>query len=242
MSEEYKPLNPKELLHQLETDPGLRNIPVESQPLDPQLAMLRRWQSDRLSRTYADLLADKKTAPACQFFLSDIYAARDFSQRDSDAERIHAFLSRILPPYAFQHLTDSIAMTRLSYKLDNALLRVLVDQLGVTDQISPEQYAEAYRLCDNYAERRLQIDYITRILREVGEGARAPMVSLALGLAKGPAHIAGWGELYDFLVRGQRAFKSMKSVAAFAATIERREKAILDKIYARDPDPFRVDA
>ena len=38
----------------------LKHHTVESAPLDPKAAMLRAWQSRRLARTYADLLAQPR--------------------------------------------------------------------------------------------------------------------------------------------------------------------------------------
>ncbi len=94
------------LLYDLQHDAALQQQPVAALALDPQLAMLRLWQSQRLAQTYADLLAGPRSGPALRFFLSDLYAPRDFSQRDHDVERIHAFLSRVMPPQTIQLLTD----------------------------------------------------------------------------------------------------------------------------------------
>jgi hypothetical protein len=102
--------NPKQLLHDLQHDEALRHQPVLATDLDPPLARLRQWQSERIARTYADLLADKRYRPACLFFLSDIYAPRDFSQRDHDVERIHTFLSRVVPAQMLQLLTDVVEL------------------------------------------------------------------------------------------------------------------------------------
>jgi hypothetical protein len=122
--------------------------------------------------------------------------------------------------------------------LDDALLHVLVEQLGVTDTITPEVYAQGYRICDNYAERARQIELIGIVLRQVGEGARLPVVGMAMRLARIPAQRAGWGELYDLLARGYAAFKPMRDVKAFVKTVEQREMRILDRIFAGAPDPF----
>lgn len=89
--------NAVQLLRDLQQSDDLKHQPTAAAGLPAQLAMLRAWQADRLAHTYADLLADPHDRPACEFFLSDIYAPRDFSQRDHDLERIHQFLARVLP-------------------------------------------------------------------------------------------------------------------------------------------------
>jgi hypothetical protein len=239
MTDTPRPPDAAQLLNDLRHSEELKHQPVAMVGLDPQLAMLREWQAHRLARTYADLLADPRYRPACGFFLSDIYAPRDFSQRDHDLERIHQFLSRVLPAQTIQLLTETVELNSLTNILDNRLLRVLVDRLGVTDAVTPELYAEAYRLCDNYTERVRQIDLTRSILMQVGEGARRRVVGAALKLAKVPAQRAGWVDLYDFLERGRQAFGQMKDVKTFVDTVARREMGILDLIYAADLPGFK---
>ena len=228
------------LLYDLQDQREAQQEEVDSAGLDPQLAMLRDWQSKRLQRTYADLLADQKYRPACEFFLSDIYAARDFSQRDYDAERLHKILSRYLPESTLYLLADAIRMNQLSDKLDRRLLKALVEKLGVTETITEELYAEGYRLCNNYKERVYQIDLLARILWDVGKFARNPLVGPAARLARGPAQRAGWVEVYDFLERGYAALRHMRNIKSFVETIEKRETLILERIFANHPTPFAL--
>jgi len=240
MSDQPKRADGARLLYDLQHRAELQQQPVAGVALDPQLALLRTWQSQRLARTYADLLVDPHAGPACRFFLSDIYAPRDFSQRDHDIERIYAFLVRVLPPHTLRLLSEVIELNRLTNALDNALCRVLVNQLQVTDSITPEQYAAGYRLCDNYDERVRQIELITQVLRQVGAGSRLAVVGLAMKLARGSALRAGWVELYDFLARGYAAFKQLRDLPSFVGTIGERERRILDQIFAGNPEPFTV--
>jgi chorismate mutase len=209
----------------------LKHESISATGLDPHLALVRTWQSERLGQTYADLLADPRYQPACQFFLTDIYAARDFSQRDHDVARIHALLSSVLPPRVVQVLTDIITLMKLTNALDNQLVQVLVNRLDVTDSITAAQYREGYRLCDNYDERMQQIELVTKILSEVGQLAHTMMIGVGLKLVRVPAERAGWSELYGFLERGYAAFKPMRNVSFFVQTVEEREKRLLNEIW-----------
>lgn len=240
MKTEPKLPNAGQLLHDLQHNQALRHQPVLATELDPPLVLLRQWQSERLARTYADLLADKRYRPAGLFFLSDIYAPRDFSQRDHDVERIHAFLSRVVPAQMLQLLTDVVELNSLTKVLDRQLVLVLTNKLNVTDTLTPELYAEGYRHCDNYAERIHQIDLITRVVVQVGEGARTLVVGAAMKAVRGPAHRAGWAELFDFLEHGYDAFKRMRDVKTFVQIVEQREKRILNQIFSGHPDPFTI--
>ena len=235
-----KPPSPAQLLRQLQDSGSIRHEEVTPVGLDPRLALLRAWQSERLAKTYADLLADKHTRPAGLFFLSDIYGPRDFTQRDHDAERLHDILARLVPAPLLRQLTDIIRLNRLSAALDEKLTAVLFEKLGVTDTITAGTYVEGYRRCDNQAERAEQIDLIVVVLTEAAQGAHWPGVGVALKAIGGTARKAGWVELYDFLQRGYDAFRRIKDVKAFVGSIEQRERRILAQIFAGEPDPFSV--
>jgi hypothetical protein len=239
MNDEKSP-NIVRLLCDLENNPDLKHQSVAGAGLDPQLALLKEWQSERLRRTCADLLDDKHYQPACLFFLNDIYAPRDFSQRDHDIERLHDFLSRVLSPIMLMLLTQVVELNRLTNALDQRLLQALVDELGVTDELTPQLYAQGHRICDNYAERLQQIELTTRALAQVGAGARLLVVGAAMKVLRGPAQRADWIELYELLEHGYTAFKQMKDVKTFVGVIEQREKRILDEIFASAADPFAV--
>lgn len=235
------PADAARLLHELQHNTELKQHPVAGGEVDHQLAVLREWQSQRLAQTYADLLADPQFAPACRFFLSDIYGPRDFSQRDYDVARIYAFISKVLPAQTVQLLTDTIELNRLTNQLDHTLCRVLFDQLGVTDTITMAQYIEGYRRCNNYALRVQQIDLTIHVLEEVGAGARLKIVGLAMKLVRIPAQRAGWIELYDFLERGYTAFKQLRDLPTFVGTIAQRERQIMERIVSNQADPFTLE-
>jgi hypothetical protein len=59
-----------------------------------------------------------------------------------------------------------------------------------------------------------------------------------LALAAKPARVAGFGELQEFLERGFDAFRHMGGAAEFLQTVETREKAILERLFAGHPRPF----
>lgn len=238
MAGRSKPNRLIQLLYDLQHKKEARPLPASTGFLDSNLVLLKSWQADRLSRTYADLLEDVNYSSACHFFLDQIYAPRDFSQRDLDFERLHSILSRYLPEQSLRLLSNALALNQMTNDLDLVLLNVLVNRLGMADSLDQQKYAEGYRLCDNYSARARQIDLIARIVREVGIGARLPLVGITLRLARGPANRAGWVELYDFLEQGYAAFKSIPAADTFAAIIEQREIRILDRIFAHHPDPL----
>jgi len=208
--------------------------------LDPQIAMLRSWQANRLTRTHADLLSNPKFRPACQFFLSDIYAARDFSRRDNDLEYMYSLVSKFLPDFMISLVRKTVEINDLSNNLDKYLLERLVNDLGVTNSITPEQYAQAYRLCDNYTDRIHQIEMIVEIGKQVEFSTRLPLVGTTIKIARSPAKRAGWSEVHEFLENGFKAFKHMRGAKKFLNTLFQRELTILNNIYQQNPNPFEI--
>lgn len=238
MTEQPQPLETVRRMTHLRRDRTDESSWDKTGELSPQMRLLRQWQSQRLATTYADLLQNPRYEAAGQFFLKDLYSARDFRQRDEDIQHVYHVMRSVLPPEIARSLEGVVELNDLTRRLDEALLKALVDELGVTDSITPEQYAEAYRICQNYPERVRQIELIMEIGRRLEKLVRRPLVATTLRLARGPAHLVGYGELQEFLERGFVAFKQMRGAEEFLLTIGRREREILDRIYAHHPEPF----
>ncbi|MCC6191438.1 MAG: hypothetical protein IT318_20635 [Anaerolineales bacterium] len=235
-----KPAAPEETPNALGLLTELRNFrrqKVTGSGLDPRLASLRQWQSARLARSYADLLAHPRFAPAARFFLDDIYSPRDFSQRDHDLLQLHDFMRRFVPPAMFQPLTLTVKLHALTERLDRALATMLFDTMKVAEVLLAT-YCDAYRRCDNFAERVSQIELIGEIGRDLDRIVRQPLTGTVLAVAARPARRAGWGELTGFLERGYQAFKHLRGARPFLDLVRRRETRYLDRIYAGDPDPY----
>ncbi|HHB90094.1 MAG TPA: hypothetical protein ENK60_02160, partial [Anaerolineae bacterium] len=182
MTEALSPKDAARLIAALRKHHEISHQRVEGGGLSPEMAMLRAWQAQRLARTYADFLADPRYEPAGRFFLENIYAPKDFSQRNADILRIHEFMSRFIPARALRTLTKAIELHNLTEELDATLLDVLLNQVGVTDSISEEQYAEAYRLCDNYDDRVKQIDMVVEIGRDLEKLVKHRVIGWTLRL------------------------------------------------------------
>ncbi|WP_374349724.1 hypothetical protein [Chitinimonas sp.] len=203
--------------------------------------LLAQWQAERLRHSYADLCADPRFAPATEFFLQDLYGPRDFSKRDHDGERVVSKMQRLLPQRAMAAIQSALHLNRLTRELDQAMVSMLFDHMAV-ETISADSYAQAYRLCGNRALREEQISLVDALGHELDVVVKKPLVQMALKLAHGPAHLAGLGELQDFLERGVAAFLHMNGADSFLATIARRERAILARIFSGAADPFAPES
>jgi hypothetical protein len=228
----------QEVLHHAQTSEDARHRPVESAGLPPLMARLREFQCERISRTYRDFTAQPQYAAAMNFFMEDLYAPRDFTQRDHDAERVHTFLKRFVPADMLKLATDAIELTRISNELDRRMLEELTALPGFRDHLTDEMYAEAYRRCNNLEDRERQIELLVGVMRDAASAAHLVLTGPALRMAKGPAHAAGWNEMFGFIERGHHAFAKVKNARPFLHAIEERETRIMDRIVRGEQDPF----
>jgi len=203
--------------------------------LRPECATLAAWQAGRLRHTYADLLAEGRYRKAVEFFLSDLYGARDFTERDEGVERIYPMIARVLPAGAIDTIAKGIELHALSQELDLDMVAVLWGELGAEDGLDAELYAEAWRRCHNEPQRRRQIALVSEVGLALDDVVFRPMVYNAVKMSRGPARLAGMSELHDFIERGFEAFRHMKGSGVFLDTISTRETRILDAILAGRP-------
>ncbi|HEY0879761.1 MAG TPA: hypothetical protein VGE10_15040 [Zeimonas sp.] len=201
---------------------------------DPQLRSwvhaVKHWQAQRLARTHRALLDDRRSAGAARFFLDDLYGAKDFSRRDAELARLVPMMVRLLPRPALETIADAIEMDALSERLDLALARELREDDAM--RITAARYADAYRRTGSRAEREHQLALIEGIGRSLDRLVRHPMIGRLLKSMARPARLAGLSQMQDFLVRGFEAFRAIGGASGFLQAIERRERAILEALYA----------
>lgn len=193
---------------------------------------LAHWQTRRLSRTYTDLLHTERFKMATEFFLTDIYGPQDFSARDDDLERVYPIMARVMPQAALHSITLAVELHALSLELDARLLDELEKTGAGIATMSAETYAAAFRACDNYNDRKHQIELVGTVGGALDSVIQKPLVGSLVKIAHAPAQAAGFSDLQSFIERGFKAFKKMKGADDFIKTIQTRETLILDDIFA----------
>lgn len=192
-----------------------------------RLQELKDWQSLRLQRTYADIASQPRYRAATAFFLEDLYGPRDFSARDQAMLHIVPVMSRILPAFALETAALAIELEALSEELDQRTALALPE--GAIDGIA---YGIAYRAGSAREQRERQIDLIVAVGERLDALVRKPLVHRTLKLMRRPAHLAGLGELQDFLENGFESFRAMHGAHDFLALLRARETAILNDLFS----------
>lgn len=225
------------LRHHLKAAKALRQQASQAPDAARKRLLLREWQAARLAGSYADLLASPRFGRAAHFFLSDLYGPKDFSSRDEEVERIMPLLLNLLPLSALQTLALAIEVDALSEEFDAAMVAQL-ERSGAIEHIDEASYAAAYRQVGRRAERQRQI----RLIRAIGEAldtlARKPLLTSLLKLMRGPAQLAGLGDLQAFLESGFDAFRHMGDASDFLDCIEQREQQLFEALFSAAEQPF----
>jgi len=191
------------------------------------------YQIARLKRDYTDFTDDPRWKVCGDFFFDRVYGCPDKGARDEAGRRLFAPARKILGEEIGGNLAKVMRLNELTDILD----RRLVDELLGMDvpTFTEADYERAYALCQNYAERKEQIDLSVGGLRYFHRLALVPGLGVALALLKPYAAIKRATVVYEFLRDGYRGFRTIQDIEPFVKAVEERELARLDRIYSRKP-------
>lgn len=198
---------------------------------------LRQFQADRLADTHVALLSDPDHHDAAQFFLTDLYGPKDLSARDAEIERVLPVLTRTLPETAQRALLRAAEVDALSEHFDAAMVDALGNKLDAdAPPLADADYAEAYRAVGDKPGREHQIELIMGTGNTLDKVARKPGLMVLVKVMRGPATLAGLGDLQGFLERGLNAFRSLPKPAEFLHSIVGTEQAVCQSLFAGGSD------
>ncbi|HPT51378.1 MAG TPA: hypothetical protein PLS67_04425 [Accumulibacter sp.] len=226
------------LRHYLKIAKDLRQRANENPATADKRLRLREWQARRLARSHAALLTSTRFSKAARFFLSDLYGPKDFSSRDDEVERILPLLVKMLPSSALRTVALAVELDALTERLDAAMVAEL-SAAGRIETVDEDAYAAAYRAVGCRPERQRQIELIRQTGQALDRFAKKPLVTRLLTLMRRPSHLAGLGDLHEFLERGFRAFQQMGSATEFLEAIDSKEQRLLERLFAGSEHPFR---
>jgi hypothetical protein len=158
---------------------------------------------------------------------------QDFSRRDTELMRLVPTMGRLPPERAlatWPMRSNSTHCPNASTSRWRGCCAPSEHDIGEAD------YARAFRQASSQAQREHQLDLVMRIGRSLEGLVRHPLIGGLLTAMQGPARLAGLQEMHQFLARGFGAFKGMPSSSAFLGRIDRRERAIMVRIFAGDDE------
>jgi hypothetical protein len=219
--------------HQAVHDPGR-----EPRNRSPWLGEVRRWQAERLERSFRHFLDDPRRRPAARFFLTDVYGDHDFSRRDADIARVLPMMQRLLPGPLLETVADGIELGALTHAFDLRMAAALEALAPGRSRLDEALYARAYREVGLPRLRGRQIELVHAVGSGLTGALRQPGIATLLRLSRIPARAMGLAQLQEFLERGVEAFRRLADAPAFLEGIERSERSLSSRLFAGDADPF----
>jgi len=211
-----------------------------SHNLSQQLIQLTNWQSERLKQTHQDLYQSPGYTLGLQFLLSDLYSAKDFSDRDRDLERIFPKIIKLLPKSIVDTVGLLVELNLLTKTLDYQLTQTIFEKLNHS-VVDEQNYCDGYRHCNNQVQRNHQIQLISEVGKKLDRYARSSVINFSLKITEAPAEMAGLEALHSFIMQGFSAFHSMENVSLMMQTLVQRETQILDNIFQYRKRPFDLN-
>lgn len=218
------------ILAQLQVVQRERALRAAEPELGAKVVALKAYQQRRFARTYADLLASARYAPAARFFLDELYGPRDFSERDAQFARVVPALVRLFPQEIVETVSALSRLHALSETLDTVMARHLVG-----DHVERQSYVCAWQATGQPEAREQQIALTLLVGRDLDRLTRKPLLRGSLHLMRGPARAAGLPALQQFLETGFDTFKALGGALEFLATVGDRERALARSLFAAPP-------
>lgn len=211
---------------------AMRQKVVDQPELALALHTLKHVQAQRFSGTYQDLLHSASYAACANFFLEELYGAKDFAERDAQFARIAGALERTFPQQVVATAVALAELHNLTEELDLAMALNWQLPAGLS---SAQTYVLAWRAVGRREDRQWQLNTVLDIGQELGQLTRKPGLYFMLKMMRKPAQLAGLGSLQNFLESGFKHFadlaRNQGTVSSFLDTVKVRESAWLERLF-----------
>lgn len=209
----------------------LRQHRLADPALDAACLEVKRFQAQRFTATYADLLNSQRYERAAHFFLNELYGDKDYAQRDHQFSRIANTIDRIFPQAVVETAAALAEVHALTEEIDDRMARQwLLDRSGG----QAARYIRCWRAVGDVAARRRQLQVVLRLGQELDRLTRMRGLRSLLKMMRTPAAAAGLSALQNFLESGFDAFAQMKGATEFLSVVEARESALIDSLFSDD--------
>lgn len=202
------------------------------------IATVKKFQAERFTRTYADVLSAGPYKGAARFFVDELYSGRDFTQRDAQFSRIAGALQTFFPKHVVATAVALAQLHALTEEIDHEMGRIWMGNSAAHSDDPTERYMQVWRAVGRPDDRARQLTNVLDVGRELDRLTRMPGLRLTLRMMRGPAHAAGLSSLQSFLETGFDTFGAMSGkgsgARAFLALIQARESALIEALFSGD--------
>ena len=213
------------------TDPILKNRLHEAQT----------WLKNRIQMTHQDLFNQKENVLMAQYFLNRLYGGPEFDDLAVQIERLLKYAhkaEKIIPENAIKTGLKSVGLAVLAMQLDEQVAAQLLKDYPADQVIDNEMMRQTLIKLDQYDARLDQLSLLDDLGGALDKYMRSFIMHTAFKMCKGTASKYRFELMYDFIGEGFIAMKPMKSAANFIHTFTVKEREIVEKVHAGEPNPF----
>ncbi len=213
------------------TDPILKNRLHEAQT----------WLKNRIQMTHQDLFNQKENVLMAQYFLNRLYGGPEFDDLAVQIERLLKYAhkaEKIIPENAIKTGLKSVGLAVLAMQLDEQVAAQLLKDYPADQVIDNEMMRQTLIKLDQYDARLEQLSLLDDLGGALDKYMRSFIMHTAFKMCKGAANKYRFELMYDFIGEGFIAMKPMKSAANFIHTFTVKEREIVEKVHAGEPNPF----
>ena len=213
------------------TDPILKNRLHEAQT----------WLKNRIQMTHQDLFNQKENVLMAQYFINRLYGGPEFDDLAVQIERLLKYAhkaEKIIPENAIKTGLKSVGLAVLAMQLDEQVAAQLLKDYPADQVIDNEMMRQTLIKLDQYDARLEQLSLLDDLGGALDKYMRSFIMHTAFKMCKGAASKYRFELMYDFMGEGFIAMKPMKSAANFIHTFTVKEREIVEKVHAGEPNPF----
>ena len=213
------------------TDPILKNRLHEAQT----------WLKNRIQMTHQDLFNQKENVLMAQYFINRLYGGPEFDDLAVQIERLLKYAhkaEKIIPENAIKTGLKSVGLAVLAMQLDEQVAAQLLKDYPADQVIDNEMMRQTLIKLDQYDARLEQLSLLDDLGGALDKYMRSFIMHTAFKMCKGAANKYRFELMYDFIGEGFIAMKPMKSAANFIHTFTVKEREIVEKVHAGEPNPL----
>ena len=196
---------------------------------------IKRFQAERFTATYADLLKAPRYQAATQFFLTELYGDKDYGDRDQQFARIASTIARLFPQAVVNTAGALAEVHALTEHLDNQMaLYWLAQETAAPNMSQITRYIACWQQVANPATRHEQLKVVLALGQSLNALTGKPGLRTLLKMMRAPAAAAGLKSLQEFLETGFDAFAAMRGANEFLEVINQRETEWIAMLFSID--------
>lgn len=208
-----------------------RHLARASLQLSQAVTEVKKFQAQRFSATYQDLLASELFGQCASFFLEELYSERDYSKRDAQFAKVATAIEMTFPDAVIETTVKLAQLHSTTESLDLQMAQLWSNCKAIDPSI---RYLDAWRQLDCRQRRLWQLETVLEIGQELGKLTRKRGLKLLLKMMQQPAKLAGLGNLQQFLESGFDHFaqlsKNKSALTQFLVTIQSREQDWINRL------------